>query len=679
MNSNPFADLEIRIFERQEAGYPVEITLNKEQEFPRGYMPADVIPWTTSGNLLNDGKKLLAALLHDSTIRDAWVTVHRQQLPHRIRLRIDREAAELHTLPWESLCENNVLLSASADTPFSRYLPTALPWKGAVKDCSIRILVTISNPADLIKYNLSSLDISVEHQILESIQSSGPQSRPFLIDFLDPPITLERIEDALRQGYNIWHYLGHGIYNPRLQQAMLYLQDNHGQTCMTPDSELSGMLARLKSEIKPHLVFLATCQSATRATDDAFLGLAPKLVSIGVPAVVAMQDFITIETARKFSTTFYTRLLNHGLVDQATNEARSTLLTTERPEAVAPVLFMRLRSGEVWSDEADARGKISGDSTSSQRFWDTLIAQIQAENCVPVIGPRVHEHWLPTPEQLATEWAHKNNYPFLCKTDLARVAQYLGVMVNTKDPHERLCEKLRDELVKRLPPEFQDRVALCETLTEVIQTVGWKQLIAGLPNEAHQVLASIKFPLYLTTNTDGFMTEALRGRGKHPDREICRWKNALMTLPTKFKSAKYRPDKPERPLVYHLFGNDEKPESIVFTEDDYLDYLVNISTIDDSALKYIRSLATESAFLFVGYNLYDWEFRVIMRGLVARHQGRNPFHHMTVQMEESDTLNMRTAREFREEYLRGNQVDIYWGTTAQFIAELREHLELGKL
>lgn len=33
-----FADLEIRILEKQGAkGYPVEFTLNRDREFPRGY------------------------------------------------------------------------------------------------------------------------------------------------------------------------------------------------------------------------------------------------------------------------------------------------------------------------------------------------------------------------------------------------------------------------------------------------------------------------------------------------------------------------------------------------------------------------------------------------------------------------------------------------------------------
>jgi len=41
------------------------------------------------------------------------------------------------------------MLSAQADTPFSRYLPIALPWSGAVEERPIRVLVVISDPDDL--------------------------------------------------------------------------------------------------------------------------------------------------------------------------------------------------------------------------------------------------------------------------------------------------------------------------------------------------------------------------------------------------------------------------------------------------------------------------------------------------------------------------------------------------
>ena len=49
-------------------------------------------------------------------------------------------------LPWELLQENQALIAAQADTPFSRYLPIALPWSGAVEQRPIKVLVAISNP-----------------------------------------------------------------------------------------------------------------------------------------------------------------------------------------------------------------------------------------------------------------------------------------------------------------------------------------------------------------------------------------------------------------------------------------------------------------------------------------------------------------------------------------------------
>ena len=37
------------------------------------------------------------------------------------------------------------------------------------------------------------------------------------------------------------------------------------------------------------------------------------------------------------------------MIDLAVNQARSTLLTTGRPDAAMPVLFMRLKDGRLWN------------------------------------------------------------------------------------------------------------------------------------------------------------------------------------------------------------------------------------------------------------------------------------------------------------------------------------------
>jgi hypothetical protein len=310
-----FVDLEIRIFQQGDEGYPVEITLGEQQEFPRGYLAASVVFWTPSSDLVADGQRLLQTLFADTALQNAWAEARGQSPQRRIRLRVDPAAAELHAMPWELLQEGPAMLSAQADTPFSRYLPIALPWGGPVEERPIRLLVVISNPDDLEStYDLPQADVALEQEALEAAFATVDQEE-LHVDFLDAPVTLERLEKALREGYHALHFLGHGAFNARRGQAVLYMQDEEGHARRVLDDELVQLLAR--QGVQPRLVFLAACQSATRSTADAFLGLGPKLVSAGVPAVVAMQDVVTIVTARKFSGTFYQRLLEHGQVDLA--------------------------------------------------------------------------------------------------------------------------------------------------------------------------------------------------------------------------------------------------------------------------------------------------------------------------------------------------------------------------
>jgi len=667
------ADLEIRIFQKQEQGYPVEMTLAGQQEFPRGHIAADILPWAASGDLVADGQKLLEKLLADAPLRDAWAQSKGQALKRRVRFRLDAAAAELHALPWELLQEGQAMLAAQSDTPFSRYLPIALPWGGEVKERPIRVLVVISNPDDLqAKYELPQADVALERKALEDgLAGVGPDK--ISVEFMDAPVTLERLEEALRKGYHILHFLGHGAFSAKRGQAALYMQDAEGHAKRVLDDEFVSMLARQGVQLR--LVVLAACQSATRSSADAFLGLGPKLVSVGVPAVVAMQDFVTVETARKFSGAFYKRLLEHGQVDLAVNEARSALLTAGRPDAAVPVLFMRLKSGQLWGSEADARGTVLGEK-NPRIFWSGLIRMIQQGKCTPIIGPHVHGRWLPNRGEIAKSWANQHGYPFARKDDLARVAQYMASSQGEDFPRFELLDKLMNEFKSRLPEELRSTQKF-KTLTEMVQSVDWKTLAADDPNEVHRVTASLNLPLYLTTNPDSFMTEALKAAGKQPSREICRWNENLDSLPSLFE------DKPDyeptaaSPLVYHLLGSDEQADSLVLTEDSYLDYLVKVSAETERIPAYIWAALANSSLLFLGYSLRDWEFRVIMRGLVATREQRRKFKHVAVQLDVDDVSAGATdeVQTFLQQYFQNAEINVFWGSAQQFVAELREQWE----
>lgn len=668
-----FTDLEIRLFQKQDEGYPVEITLGEQQEFPRGYLAPDVLPWNSSGDLANDGQKLFETLLKDGTLRSAWAEARGRAQQRRVRFRIDAHAAELHALPWELLQENQAMLAAQADTPFSRYLPIALPWSGAVEERPIKVLVAISNPDDLKeKYDLAPADVTVERKAVEDA-FAGVDQKDLAVTFMEAPITLERIEEELRKGYHIFHYLGHGAYNSKREQAALYLQDADGHAKRAVDDEIVSMLAR--QGVRPHLVFLAACQSAVRSSADAFVGLGPKLVSVGVPAVIAMQDFVTVDTARKFSGVFYKRLVEHGQIDRAGNEARSSLLTAGRPDASVPVLFMRLKSAQLWSNEVDARGEVLG-AKNPRIFWTGLIRMIQQGKCTPIVGPRVYGRWIPNRNEIAQRWSVEHGYPFGDKVNLARVAQYMASSQGEDFPRGELMDTSMKEFLRRLPEELRPAKKF-NSLTELVHAVGFQNLVADDPTEVHRVLASLNLPLYLTTNFVSFMTEALEALQHKPTRELCRWNERLDGLPSIFED---RPDyvpTADAPLVYHFFGTDDEPDSVVLTEDNYFDWLVKVSAEPERVPPVIQAAMANTSLMFLGYSMHDIEFRVIMRGLVATRGQRRNFKHVAVQLDVDDVKveNIESVQTFLQQYFQDAEINVYWGSMEQFISELKEQWE----
>ncbi len=344
-------DCELRILAPIDQRCPVELTLNGEQTFS-GVASADLTTWVATGDPTVDGEALFKVLLADDELLKAWGEARGRSKQRRVRLRID--PPKLHALPWELLRDGNELIAADADTPFSRYLAIGKEWGQPVADRPIRVLAVISDPIDLgATYHLPSADVELETRTLRGAllpypaSVEGPGVR---LTFLSPPITLARLEAALRvpNGYHVLHFVGHGGFNPKQQQAALYFENDDRTAGHVTDTDFAGMLDRLQSP--PQLVVLAACQSATQSLQEVFTGLGPRLVQIGLPAVVAMHADVTMLTARQFTATFYRRLLDHGKVDLALNEARSTLITNGRYDAAVPLLFMRLRDGRLWSE-----------------------------------------------------------------------------------------------------------------------------------------------------------------------------------------------------------------------------------------------------------------------------------------------------------------------------------------
>ena len=663
-----YADLEIRILKKDTAGYPVEITFNGELEFPRGVLAPELPALTAGAAAGQDGVTLFHWLFSDDALKTAWANARGQRPQRRIRLRIDEGAPELHQIPWELLRdigEGGVPLDLAAleATPFSRYLAGSWIPGSPILKRPIRVLVAVANPTNIADFGLTAIDPDAEFKLLQDAVAGN--SKIELVK-LEGPCTLGAIEAALKKGIHILHFVGHGKYvDPT---SVLFLCDGEGKAQAVKDTEIAAMLGRqlidsgAQSDDKLRLVYLSSCQTATRNPSDAFRGLAPRLVAAGVPAVLAMQDLVPIKTATEFSKSFYGSLIEHGQVDRASNAARASVMTARLPGAAIPVLFMRLRSGQLLGN----RGLIVG--SRGESFWETLLQNIGEKECTPFLGSGVTADMLPRPEELAHQLAAKFSYPFPDHTSLPRVTQFIGTIDN---------RRLRKQLLAVLVEQFRKRMGLPagkagmpQTLSQVIEAADWAKTSLDLfESEIHHQLADLELPLYLTTNIDNFMALALKAKAGKVRREVVPWRDPSMQ-----RRDLNPPASPDDPVVLHLFGTDADLLSMVVTEDDHLDYMARISHDHEFFLPVsVNERLASTTLLFLGYRMEDLDLKIIMRGLLTHLDlQRWNMLHVAVQLESSqrDQAKEKEVIDYFQKYFSDARIDIYWGNTMQFMSDL---------
>jgi hypothetical protein len=101
------------------------------------------------------------------------------------------------------------------------------------------------------------------------------------------------------------------------------------------------------------LAVLNACESARTDPADSFAGVAPRLVQAGLPAVIAMQTFLTDEAAMKFARAFYGALADGWLLDAAVTASRQALFGHSPRSSIwsIPVLYLSAPDGILWEVE----------------------------------------------------------------------------------------------------------------------------------------------------------------------------------------------------------------------------------------------------------------------------------------------------------------------------------------
>lgn len=623
------------------------------------------------------GQYLAAQLLAESAVRgffdQAAAAAQAQEATLRLRLAIAPSAAELHNLRWETfrLPDAPAPLLTGEHLSFSRFL-SSLDWRPIRlrPESGLRALVVVADPSDAQRFGLApvrrEVELAAARTGLGDIAVTELATRG--------QVTLNNIAHALRDGYDVLYLVAHG----KLVEGApwLFLEGEDGATERVSGQDLVTRVSEL--EDRPRLAVLVSCQSAgageaepTSHDNGALAGLGPRLAEAGVPAVIAMQGNITMQTAAAFMSVFFQELRRGGLVDRAVSVARGAV--RDRPDWWMPVLFMRLKSGRIGYRAG------FGDEHEGLRKWPALLSNIRAGRCTPVLGPGLTEWLLGSRREIAARWAETFGYPMdpEHRDSLPQVAQYVAVDQDVSTMQHALYAHLSEEVRRRFGAILpQDQHAA--PLDALISAVG-QQLDAQPVTLPIRVLAALPSPVYITTLFGNFLADALVAAGRHPVVEMCRWNDYLEQQPSIFESEPdYRPTA-DRPLVYHLFGRLSEPDSLVLTEDDYFDYLIGVTSRNDLIPGVVRRALTDSALLFLGFDLDEWDFRVLFRSIMSREGGgrRAKYAHVAAQIdpEGGHISEPDGARRYLESYFGDADISIFWGNVADFGRELGQRLQ----
>ncbi len=614
------------------------------------------------------GKKLGASLFGDSNVKSMFeksrASAQAQKLDLRLRLIIDPTAAELHALRWETLRDpsDNSSLVTSERILFTRYLASQDFRPVKIKpQKDLRALVFISNPT-----NVSDLEGFAPIDAAGELERAQKALGNLAITTLAPtePATLNKLVEKLRDNIDILYLVAHGAVVE--DEPIVFLQDDTGKFQEVKASDLVARINELQDA--PRLVVLASCQSANMAAADngVLAALGPRLASAGISAVIAMQGNITMQTVAQFMPVFFQELQRDGQIDRAMSAARAAVRANA--DAWMPVLFLRVKNGKIWYVPG-----FGGDRGGFQK-WPALMAAIRKGKCTPILGPGISESVFGSRRALAARWAKKYSFPLspYSTEDLPEVAQYIAVDQARFLVHDELEQDLKQELLRRFGLQLEPAMQKVE-LTELVSAVG--ALTRQNAHDPHVVLANLPFEVYITTNADSLLIDALKAAGKEPQVELCQWNNNMTTKSIAQTNSSYVPDE-KHPLVYCLFGQYSDPESQVITEDDYFDYLIGITSNKDLVHHEVKNKLAASGLLFLGFQLDDWNFRVLYRSIMAQEGGnlRKNLPNIAAQIdpEEGRLIEPERARKYLENYFGNSDINIYWGSAEDFIQDLEK-------
>lgn len=299
-----------------------------------------------------------------------------------IQLKIEADAVQhsrLADYPWELLHDGQRFL-CHHQVGLARYIahdtvPPSLPPAQQVN------VLLISSAACDPELGLNRLSKKEQLAIYNGLEKASDAGDIRLFELPYPTLKELRAYLTQHQGNEapqVLHFDGHGLFgqrcsNPQCRtmhkstkreqcracnaqlpapQGYLVFEDEFGRPDYVSGSELGTLLHQSSLSDSPNpsrgisLCVLSACQSGMAvAGESAFNGAAQNLVSHRVPAVVAMQYSVSVESASNFAEQFYRSVGQKNSLAIAVSQGREAM-GAENNQWYRPVLYLRWRDNQ---------------------------------------------------------------------------------------------------------------------------------------------------------------------------------------------------------------------------------------------------------------------------------------------------------------------------------------------
>ena len=246
--------------------------------------------------------------------------------------------------------------------------------------------------------------------------------------------------------------------------------------------------------------------------------------------------------------------------------------------------------------------------------WDKLCRNIYEGKCILLLGPEFP--LVDTSTNTPTTFS-KLSSEFLKEElrQLDRLPAFVADHLDDRELSQLACDYINykgiDKKINRDDLENLLADFLNETQTK-------------LSSDAFTKLAALPFTFIVNTSHTNFFSTSLAQYDKSPESAYYNFRGKKIDLVESVNTDELGTKL--HPFVYNLFGSTKEPSSLVLSENDLVQFIINIISKNPGLPANVKSeLANqEKSFLFLGFGFLgrNWYFRILLQALESNNKGR---------------------------------------------------------